>query len=63
MYVCPICNCKFSKADAVAKHSLACWKEHNPNHKSNPAPRSEDIVTIEAEPQIYDFFANLQKGK
>ena len=63
MYICPTCGEKFVDKEKIAKHSLRCWKEHNPNHVSTPAPRSEDVVTREVNSEIIDFFASLQKGK
>lgn len=63
MYICPFCNKQFNKDVDVAKHSLKCWRELNPNHKSKDAPRSEDIVTRKDNNDILNFFATLQKGK
>ena len=34
MYICPTCQKQFDNSEDVAKHSLKCWREHNPNHKS-----------------------------
>ncbi len=62
MYICPTCNKAFEDADMIAKHSLGCWRDHNPNHKSKPAPRSEDITTREVDNNVLNFFALLQKG-
>ena len=62
MYICPTCNGMFESADDVAKHSLGCWREHNPGHKSKPAPRSANIETREISNDLAQFFANLQKG-
>lgn len=60
MYVCPICNREFIKVEDVAKHSLSCWRAQNPNHKSNPAPRGEDIEVREVEDGVLDFFRRLK---
>jgi len=61
MYICPICNRQFDNSEQIAKHSLPCWKEHNPNHQSKPAPRSEDIVERKVNDDVLNFFASLQK--
>lgn len=61
-YICPICGREFIKSEDVAKHSLACWREQNPNHKSKPAPRSEDIETREDSADILNFFSSFKKG-
>ena len=47
MYICPICEKQFEKEEVFVKHFSKCWKDKNPNHKSKPAPRSEDINTRE----------------
>jgi len=62
MYICPTCNRIFYDEESVAKHSLKCWKEHNPNHKSTPAPHSEDRIERKVNNDIINFFASLQKG-
>jgi hypothetical protein len=62
MYICPTCNQTFESADDVAKHSLGCWREHNPNHKSKPAPRSEDIVTREISDELANFFKQFERN-
>lgn len=56
MYICPTCNKQFNNADDIAKHSLKCWKEHNPNHKSKSAPHSEDIIEHKMNDDIFKFF-------
>ena len=61
MYICPICNRTFENEEDVAKHSLKCWKEQNPNHKSKSAPHSADIVERVINNEILDFFSSLQK--
>ena len=60
MYICPICKKEFAEAELVAKHSLACWKAQNPNHKSKPAPRSPDINEREDSSDILNFFASFK---
>lgn len=62
MYICPICNREFTTDIAVAKHSLACWREKNPNHKSKPAPRSEDVVNREINDNVMNFFNSLKES-
>ena len=61
MYICPVCKRHFDNEEHVAKHSLPCWKEHNPNHKSKSAPRGEDITKREVSDDALDFFASLQE--
>jgi hypothetical protein len=61
MYICPTCNRQFNTPEAVAKHSLGCWKEHNPNHISKPALHSEDITERKINNDIMSFFNSLQK--
>ena len=56
MYVCPVCGKQFEKDDALVSHYGKCWRERNPNHKSKPAPRSEDINTREVNDEILNFF-------
>lgn len=63
MWICPTCNRKFEIELEITKHSLGCWKKHNPNHKSKPAPRSENITTREVKSDIMDFLSNLKKEK
>lgn len=62
MYICPTCQKEFSTENEVSKHFLNCWKEKNPNHKSNPAPRSEDVVVRQLDNDIADFFSSFQEG-
>lgn len=63
MYICPVCGFSFGKEEAIQKHFLACWKERNPNHKSAPAPRSEDINTTQIDDGVLDFFESLKVRK
>lgn len=44
MYYCPTCREPFKDSESCVKHMLSCWREHNPNVKSKPAPRSEETV-------------------
>ena len=62
MYICPTCNRKFKTGEEVAKHSLSCWRQHNPNHRSKPAPRSDDIVHIEINDDVVKFFKDLNNA-
>jgi len=62
VYICPICNRTFDIEDQIAKHSLRCWREHNPYHKSKPAPHTTDLNERKVNNEVLDFFANLQKG-
>ena len=63
MYICPICKREFNTEESISTHSLKCWREHNPNHKSKPAPRSDDIVTTQMNSSILNFFEGLQCKK
>ena len=61
MYICPICNQSFQTEELITKHSLRCWRAHNPNQKSKPAPRT--IVTNqEMNEDVANFFASFEKG-
>ncbi len=62
MYICPTCNRKFDTEIAITQHSLKCWREHNPNHRSKSAPHSDDIVKKEVNDDILNFFASLQRN-
>ena len=63
MYICPTCNKQFNNEEAVAKHSLKCWKEHNPNHRSKEAPHSENIIERKIDSNVLNFFISLQGDK
>ena len=60
MYICPTCSKFFEKEEVFVKHFSKCWKDKNPNHKSKPAPHSEDINIREINSEIENFF-NLFK--
>lgn len=60
MYFCPTCGKQFDTVDTLVAHYVKCWKEQNPNHKSKPAPRSEDINTVEVSNDILNFFSSFQ---
>lgn len=62
MYICPVCAKTFDKEMVLVKHYLKCWKDHNPNHKSAPAPRSEDINTYEVNDEVANFFESFGKA-
>lgn len=62
MYLCSICKKEFETKELIAKHSLKCWREHNPYHKSKPAPHTTDINERRINDEVSNFFANLQKG-
>ena len=61
MYICPICNKEFEKEESITKHSLQCWRKHNPGHKSKPAPR-DTITRQEMNEDVVNFFASFKKG-
>ena len=60
MFICPTCGKQFEMEDALVKHISKCWREKNPNHKSKPAPRSEDVNTREDNQDILDFFNSFK---
>lgn len=60
MYICPTCHKAFSSESYIKKHFLDCWKEQHPFHQSTPAPRSEDIVEVQADNNVLAFFARLK---
>lgn len=64
MYICPVCKCEFEdeKESRMARHFLRCWKENNPNHKSNTIEPSETIETREVNNNVMNFFKDLQEG-
>lgn len=61
MYICPICNRGYKNPDDVAKHSLQCWREHNPNHQSKPAPSKGNFTEREVSEDIKNFFASFNQ--
>ena len=60
MYICPVCDKGFKDADAVAKHSLSCWRAHNPNHKSKLAPCKGNTTERQINEDISDFFTRFE---
>lgn len=63
MYICPTCQKKYVTKEEIAKHSLSCWRKVNPNHKSNPAPQGETIITKEVNNDILSFFNSFKGGE
>lgn len=62
MYRCPLCNKAFPDEDTIVKHSMKCWREQYPNHKSKPAPCKGNTTVREIDPQIEEFFAAFGRG-
>ena len=62
MYICPICNEKFQTKEIITRHSLQCWREHNSNYKSKPAPCKGNITKQEMNEDVMNFFASFKKG-
>ena len=60
MFICSVCGKPFETEEALVKHFSKCWKEKNPNHKSKPAPHSEDINTRVDNQDILDFFSSFK---
>ena len=56
MFICPTCEKEFQTEPEVVKHFLKCWKEKNPRHKSKEAPHSPDIVNIQTNSEVTEFF-------
>ena len=59
MYICPTCHRGFTDKEVIAKHSLQCWKEHNPNHQSTPAP-CKSTTKHEINDDVINFFARFE---
>ncbi len=62
MYICPTCGDTFAAEEMITKHFLKCWREHNPNHKSKPAPCKGNTTQREINDDVANFFTQL-KGK
>ena len=60
MFICPTCGKQFEMEGTLVKHMSKCWREKNPNQKSKPAPRSEDINTRKVSNDILDFFNSFK---
>lgn len=63
MYICPICGKGFENKERITKHSLRCWREHNPYHKSKPAPCSGNLHQSQMTNDIADFFTSFERNK
>lgn len=61
MYICPTCNKGYKNPEDVAKHSLQCWREHNSNHVSKPAPCKGNTTEREVDEDIGNFFASFNQ--
>lgn len=61
MYICPICHKGFKEEEAITKHSLQCWRSHNPNHQSKAAPYKGNITNHEFNDDVLTFFAAFRK--
>jgi len=61
MYICPTCHRGFKNEEIVAKHSLQCWREHNPNHITKPAPCKGNTTKRQFNKEVMSFFAQFRK--
>ena len=61
MYICPTCNRLFKDPEIIAKHSLQCWREHNPNHQSKPAPCKGNVTERHVNEDVLNFFSTYRK--
>ena len=61
MYVCPTCNNLFKNEESITKHFLKCWRIHNPECKSQPAPCKGNITKREVNEDVANFFASFRK--
>ena len=62
MYICPTCGNTFATEEMITRHFLKCWRKHNPNHKSKPAPCKGNTTQREMNDDVANFFTQL-KGK
>lgn len=60
MFICPTCRSAFATEEILTKHFLKCWREHNPNHKSKPAPCKGNTTRREMNSDVANFFARLK---
>lgn len=60
MLICPICKKVFNTEEEVAKHSLKCWKEKNPNYQVISAPHSETKIERIINNDVFEFFVSLK---
>lgn len=56
MFICPTCSQGYENEAKFVKHYLFCWKKHNPQQKSKPAPRSATIETKTINEELQTFF-------
>ena len=56
MYICPTCNKTFETEESIAKHSLKCWKEHNPNHITKHVPQGPTVIKRTVNEDMMNFF-------
>lgn len=61
-YICPICKRKLFTEESIKKHSLACWREAEPNHIVKHAPQGETISTRTVNNDVVNFFNSFAKG-
>ena len=61
MYICPTCNKSFKDTEIIVKHSLQCWREHNPNHESKPAPCKGNVTEWQMDENVLNFFNSFRK--
>ena len=59
MYICPACGKELPTEPEIVKHFLACWKEHNPRHKSKSAPHSV-LTDTQINSDVMEFFAKYE---
>ena len=62
MYICPTCGNTFTTEEMITRHFLKCWRAHNPNHTSKPAPCKGNTTQREMNDDVANFFTQL-KGK
>ena len=56
MYICPTCQKEIETEKDMRKHSLNCWKEQHPYHKSTPVPQGETVTIRKVDNQVLNFF-------
>lgn len=62
MFICPNCNKEFATEEEIKKHTMPCWRRHNPNYKSKEAPQGETVVTKSVNSDIMNFFDSFRKA-
>ena len=60
MYICSICNKGFESEQSIVKHSLQCWRLHNPNYKVQSAP-CKCNTKRQINNDILNFFTSFKK--